>query len=500
MPLPTLLLPGNLIADDYSPKQNELDKNIPLDYIMKFFDDRIPQHYGDNNAKIKSTNFNDRILILKSSTGSGKSTLIPPKLYHLFFERTRKNIACTQPRTLTAIEIPRNTIPPFNTKEMLIKAGYPNYEPLIYGKNMGTQTGVFTKKPVKGIIFMTPGIIVQQMNVMSNEEFMRKYSIIIIDEAHERSLEIDTVLYMLKKFINNNYQNKDCPFLVVMSATFDTKKFCDYLLENVKSSDRYKNIINVKGFTYPIEERFLKYDSLNFIQTIIDTVIEIHKNNQLDFLSFKEIAKDKKIYKLDEDMREGDIIKAQKFRDILIFVKGPGEISKLKKKLNQLNSTDEYFKQYPILPLALTGDLVTNQSIEYINTVEKNIEELSVEVIFGVKVTMKKPTRRVICSTNVAETGITIESLKYVIEPGWSYSSEFNPCIASGMLVAKPVTQSMYLQRRGRVGRKAPGICYPIYTKQIFEHMQENQYPDILKNDITLDLLSILIKEVDPDN
>jgi ABC-type bacteriocin/lantibiotic exporter with double-glycine peptidase domain len=64
-----------------------------------------------------------------------------------------------------------------NTKEFLIKMGYPNRVPLIYGKNIGTQTGVFTKKPQKGIIFMTPGIIVQQMNVMTNQEFINKYGL-----------------------------------------------------------------------------------------------------------------------------------------------------------------------------------------------------------------------------------------------------------------------------------------------------------------------------------
>lgn len=490
MPLPTLLLKGNLVADEHSPSQAILDDNLPLEYIMKYFDDRIPQKYGEG-SKIKSSSPADRILILKSSTGSGKSTLIPPKLFHMFFNRTKKNIACTQPRTLTAIEIPRNTIPPFNTKEQLTKTGFPNYEPLIYGKNIGTQTGVFTKKPTKGIIFMTPGIIVQQMNVMSNEEFMKKYSIIIIDEAHERSLQIDTVLYMLKKFISNNYMNKECPFLVVMSATFDTTKFCDYLLSQVKKPDRYKNIINVRGFTYPIEERFLQYDSSNFIQSAIDIVIDIHTNNSQDFMS-----NTKKVYKLKSDIKEVD----QKFRDVLIFVKGPSEIVKLKQKLNKLNLSNPFFKENPILALGLTGDLVANQSIEYRNTVEMDIKDLTVEIVDGKKTTKKKPTRRIICATNVAETGITIETLKYVIEPGWTYSKEFNPCYAINLLVAKPVTQSMYLQRRGRVGRKAPGICYPVYTKKTFELMQENQYADIIKDDITLDLLSILIREVDPLN
>lgn len=499
MSLPTLLLKGNLEATKYSPPQEILDGFVPLDYTMQWFNDRIPPRSGEN-PKIRPNSSADHILIFQASTGSGKSTAFTSELYHLFQERTRKNIVVTQPRVLTAIEIPKNAIPSFNTKEALIKAGHPNREPLIYGKNIGTQTGPFSKRPIRGLIFVTPGILIQQMNVMSNEQFMQKYSIIVIDEAHERSLQLDSLLYLMKKFINNNYKNKDCPMVVVMSATFDTKKFCDFLLSEVPTSERYKNIIKVKGLTYPIEEIFLKYDSSNYLQSIVDKVVEIHKGNEMDFIPAKEIMKNKKIYKLEEDMKEDTLIKTQKFRDILIFVKGPGEIVKLKKKFNQLNSGDDFFKKYPVLPLGLTGDIVASQSLEYRNTVEKDISELNVEVFTSGKMGIKKPVRRVVVATNVAETGVTIETLKYVIEPGWVLSKEYNPCFATELLVTKPITQSMYKQRRGRVGRKAPGICYPMYTKEIFESMQEDQYPDIIKDDITLDLLNILIREVDPEN
>src|SRR6185437_16595396 len=219
--------------------------------------------------------------------------------------------------------------------------------------------------------------------------------------------------------------------------------------------------------------------------------------------------KDKKIYNLAEDMAEDSLIKAQKFRDILIFVKGPAEILKIKKALGKLNSQHEFFKEYPVLPLGLTGDLVANQSLEYGNAVEKDISELRVEVFEFIKkgggkkmkklknskIVIKNPVRRVIIATNVAETGLTIETLKYVIEPGWFFSNEFNPNFASGSLVAKPITQSMYFQRCGRAGRKAPGFCYGMYTKETFEKMQKDQYPDIIKNEVTLDLLNILIRE-----
>src|SRR5271166_4072058 len=136
MSKPTLLLAGNLKENDWSPKQEELDKEIPINYITKWYDQRIPTEYG-GNPKIKSQSVMDKILILQSSTGSGKSTIIGPYFYQLFYERIRRNIAITEPRVLVAIEIPRNTIPPLNTREALVKEGHPNWKPLVYGNNLG---------------------------------------------------------------------------------------------------------------------------------------------------------------------------------------------------------------------------------------------------------------------------------------------------------------------------------------------------------------------------
>ena len=220
---PTLLTKGNLVSHKYSESHDELDKQIPIEYIMKWFNKRIPKNYGES---IIAKSPADRILIVQSSTGSGKSTIIPPYLYHNFIDRLGKPIYCSQPRVLTAIDIPKNSIPKFNTKEELSKQGHTTWNPLIYGKNMATQTGPFTKRSItkKSIIYGTPGVLLQQLNIMETDAFMDKYGIIIIDEAHERSVQIDTLLYLLKKFININYQKNGCFYLIVMSATFNAEK------------------------------------------------------------------------------------------------------------------------------------------------------------------------------------------------------------------------------------------------------------------------------------
>ncbi|PJA92691.1 MAG: hypothetical protein CO133_01835 [Candidatus Komeilibacteria bacterium CG_4_9_14_3_um_filter_37_5] len=151
------------------------------------------------------------------------------------------------------------------------------------GENIGFQNSVIAKKPNRGIIYMTVGTLQQQLNIMDDESFMRKYSLIVIDEAHERSIGTDFTLYMMKKFINRNYKNADCPFLLITSATFNTKKFADYLLDHLKT-ERYKNIINVGGFTYPITETWPEYDSDNYIQDAVSKAIQIHKENPEDYI------------------------------------------------------------------------------------------------------------------------------------------------------------------------------------------------------------------------
>jgi HrpA-like RNA helicase len=312
---PTLLRKGFLeeVCDThdssilYSPTKDVLDQSVPVDYIMN----RISSKKGMSESPM------DRIFLLNSSTGSGKSTILPPEFYHRYFnDLGGKNICCTQPRVLTSIDIP-NTILKYHTKEALQKSGHGSRTPLIMGKNIGYQTGVVSKKPVRGLIYMTIQVLTQQLNIMSDEDFMARYSAIFIDEVHERSVPTDYALYALKKFINRNCKNRNCPFLFIMSATFDTWKFADYLLSECPKSKRYENIIIIKGFTHHVDHNYLSYDSTNYIQSAIDTATKIHKENPEDFGAVKEGGgKRRKKFMLSEDTSKG-----KKYRDILIFPK-----------------------------------------------------------------------------------------------------------------------------------------------------------------------------------
>lgn len=517
---PTLLRAGFLrqvVVNNrkYGPTAADLKDVRPVDHIMKWCEPRI----GKSGRSLA-----DRILILESSTGSGKSTVLPPEYYHRFFESQYKNIACTQPRVLTSVEIPSQSILPYHTREALDAAKFPSRKPLELGKNLGYQNSVLTKKPVRGIIYMTVGVLMQQLSIMSDEDFMKKYGVIFLDEAHERSIGLDITIYLLKRFIDRNYKSPECPLVIIMSATLDVGKFADYMMGDLEPSARYSNIISVEGFTFPIEDRWTKQVSSNYCADAINRVLQIHTAEYADFLENAElaeaaefIAKLKKegvsmeavpVFQHDDKQKHGgskdsklklkENIAPKSQADILIFVNGASDLKKIKKGIERLNK-HPFFQRYPIMPLELTSDAVTSQNPDY-RALFQDASKLLVPVEDANGTTkLLRPYRRVIVSTNVAETGVTIDTLKHVIDTGFYKSAEFNPTVGVSMLVNKPVTQSMHRQRRGRVGRKGPGVSHSIFSEDSYQNMHVMQYPDIAKDQITQDLLTILIREYDTE-
>jgi HrpA-like RNA helicase len=495
---PTLLRPGGLLATKWSPPQAVLDKHKPIDYIIDWV-----------KAKMKkNTSPADRILLLQSATGSGKSTILPPELYHVFFNDDKRNITCLQPQVYNAVSMPGNIIP-FHTKEALKASGKGSRTPLELGENIGYQTGVFVRVPVKGIIFMTVGVLMQQLNIMSDEEFMKKYSFIIVDEAHKRSIDTDIVMSALKAFVNRNYKNPQCPLIVITSATFDTERYCDWILDSVKKPDRYQNIINVKGQTsYPIHEVFLKYEAKDMINAAVDRIVQIHEEFASDF----GVEPDKEPKEEDRLMLKADADAKKKedtfFRDILVFVTGARDVDDLKKKMNDLNANHPFFQKYPVLPIGLTSDVVKRRDLDY-TYLDKEIEDLVVEVRTGkqkkgeettTSIEIKKPTRRVIIATNVGEVGITYHALKHVIDTGMHKSKEVAPTIGASALILKPITQGIHTQRKGRTGRRAPGYSFPLFTEENYNKMLVDELPGMLREDVTQTLLNLIIMRVDPEN
>lgn len=485
MSKPTLLRPGFVVPPKWMSKHDadRLTRTISIDYVINFISERTSKIRGFP-PKRTPKRYGDRVIVLKSQTGSGKSTVLPPELYKKITKFTFKNIAVTQPRIITTIDIP-STIAAHNKE-------------IVLDKNIGYITSEFKRIPKeKGILFCTIGVLSQQIIMSKEEDFIKKYQFIIVDEIHERDIATDLCLFLLKKLLQKNYSNIDCPIVILTSATFDEKLYIDYF--DVPE----ENYIEVVGYSFPIEPRFPDYSIANYIQFAAYTAEKIHLENL-------------------DDLHESNI------RDIMIFVRDSGVgkkiyeelvwfnsavldkelpyIDELNEKINQLYKTGGGRKHY-ILPVLLDKKNFEKGGSEYQNLFSPvgllkaplwPVENINGKQVINTKGTPKKyihPSRRIIVATNVAETGITIPTLKYCIDTGFYLAAEFYPEFGCMSIISKNATEGMAIQRRGRVGRRAPGIWYPCYTKPTFESFNKDQMSKILISDVSDNLLSILIKE-----
>jgi len=410
---PTLLIPGSIKGYP----------DLPINYIIGWLKNHMFE-YGYNNASM-----NDRILVVRAETGSGKSTVMPVAIFRILRNKDTpgniqyrgQKVLCTQPRVLTAIELAR-----------AVSSSRADYNPdMTSGKIVGFSTGP-KKERASGLIYATAGVLRMKLNSNTDDELMDEYKFIIIDEAHERSVDSDVLLFMLYKFYKRNEGNKKLPFLILTSATFDTKKYADYF------GIHYDNIVIISGIQFNIKRHWPEHDATNVYDMIISTLKKINKNR-------------------DEPDKA----------DVLIFAPGMKEMKEIEKKIK--SDIREY-----ILVLKLDGEAVRKETPDY-TLVFESYKKLP-------KMNGRLPMRRVIVSTSVAETGLTINTLRYVIDMGFHKGLESYPIINVKGLITRPSSQSRVTQRRGRCGRLFDGDFYPMYTEETYNSLDKQQLPDILSS------------------
>lgn len=441
--MPTLIEKNRVrfLNREFTPAEKEKSGKInALAFIMEYFFDPFVPRVRRGDPPTKAKEIGDKIKILVAATGSGKGS-IGLELYVRYFEATQKNIAVLQPTIATTVAIPGEVM------------SIPNYTPFFkMGENIGYQTGSLIRKPVKGVIFMTTGVISQMLKVMSDEDFMRKFAFILLDEAHFRKVELDLVFFMLKKLVERNLSNPACPFVIAMSATMPANRYADYF-----GVDR-RHVIDVPGQTYPKQLNYAKEDVGDYFKEAARIAIEIHTTMK------------------DPEERG----------DILIFVYGAGAMKKIEEILNEANIGFENK-----IKLARIESEGFNAGTDEYFSVLTPLKEMV--VVIGDK--EYTPTRRIILGTPAVETGLTLETLKYCIETGYVRTVEYNPLFGITINTPKPVTQSMAVQRIGRVGRKFPGVAHFVYTEDTFKKMEVDQKPDIYLQDLTTFILQIIIND-----
>jgi hypothetical protein len=435
--MPTLLERGNLrLGIDEEPSDE-----IPIEYITSWFRQR---EYTNASATMQN-----RVLIVKARTGSGKSTVMPIAIFRILRDiktpikkrYVGPGVICTQPRVLTAISLANEA------------AARPWNPDMVLGVTVGFQTGDISNKPQSGLLYATAGVLAAQLKYSpTDSEIMGKYKFIIIDEAHDRALDSDLTLMLLKNFYIRNVGNKNLPYLVITSATFNTARYADYF--GVTSD----NVINVAGQTYPITHHWPTTGTNNYPQSAVDTALRIHREN------------------LDDPPERADV---------MIFMPGAVEMKEVTNLLKRVIDRDS--GEHPFLILTLNSEVVKSQLKDF-NLLFTPVGELPL-------VNGKVPIRRIIVTTTVAETGLTIDTLKYVIDCGWNRTKEmYQPWAAEG-IITRPAPQNKIEQRRGRCGRLFPGEFYPLYTAAVFKSLELQQLPDIITQGPNNIYLSIVAEQ-----
>lgn len=350
-----------------------------------------------------------QVVIVAGETGSGKTTQLP-KICAELGRGKYGLIGHTQPRRLAARSVANRIAEEMETE----LGGFVGYK-VRFTDQISDQTQ---------IKLMTDGILLAEIQ---NDRFLNQYDTIIIDEAHERSLNIDFILGYLKQLLPRRPDLK----VIITSATIDPERF----------SKHFSNapIIEVSGRTYPVEVRYRPLAGDDDSESESD-------RDQLEGI-FQAV---------DELCDEG-------LGDILIFMNGEREIRDTADALSKRNLRDT-----EIVPLYAR-----------LSAGEQN------------KIFQPHAGRRIVLATNVAETSLTVPGIKYVIDPGTARISRYSYRTKVQRLPIEPISQASANQRKGRCGRTEEGICIRLYSEEDFLSRPEFTDPEILRTNLASVILQM---------
>ena len=345
----------------------------------------------------------NQILIVVGETGSGKTTQMTQYLGEMGFTSTGM-IGCTQPRRVAAMSVAKRVAEEFGC-QLGEEVGY-----TIRFEDMTTPDTV--------IKYMTDGMLMREYLA---DCMLQRYSALILDEAHERTIHTDVLFGLLKELV---LKRKDLK-MIITSATLDAEKFSSYFFD--------AQIFMIPGRMHPVEILYTKEPEADYLDACIITVMQIHLTEPAG--------------------------------DILVFLTGQEEIDTCCETLHmRMKALGELAPELIVLPVygALPSEM------------QSRIFEPA-----------PGGCRKCVVATNIAEASLTIDGIYYVIDPGFCKQTAYNPKMGMDSLVVTPISQASAKQRAGRAGRTGPGKCYRLYTEHALRtEMLPSSIPEIQRTNL----------------
>ncbi|KAK7399991.1 hypothetical protein VNO78_11189 [Psophocarpus tetragonolobus] len=335
--------------------------------------------------KIIETVERNSVVVVIGETGSGKST----QLSQMLHRRGYGKIAVTQPRRVAAVSVARRV-----AQELGVQLG----EEVGYAIRFEDRTSHNTR-----IKYLTDGVLLRES--LANPE-LNEYSVIILDEAHERSLNTDILMGLMKRLVK--IRSSDLKVLIT-SATLDGDKVSKFFADCP--------VLNIPGKLYPVEVLYSSERPSSYLESSLKTALDIH-------------------------IREPE-------GDVLIFMTGQDDIEKLVSKLEDKVRALEEGSCMDAIILPLHGSLPPELQVRVFSPPPPNC-------------------RRIIVATNIAETSLTVDGVVYVIDSGYVKQRQYNPSSGMYSLDVVQISKVQANQRAGRAGRTRPGKCYRLYPSRIY--------------------------------
>ncbi|WCJ30948.1 RNA helicase family protein [Euphorbia peplus] len=345
-----------------------------------------------------------QVVVIVGETGSGKTTQIPQYLHEAGYTK-RGKVGCTQPRRVAAMSIASRV-----SQEMGVRLGHE------VGYSIRFEDCTSDKTILK---YMTDGMLLQEF---LSEPDLASYSVVMVDEAHERTLSTDILFGLVKDLARLRPDLK----LLISSATLDAAKFSDYFDS--------APIFRIPGRRFPVEICYTRTPEADYLDAAIVTVLHIH-------------------------------IEEPAGGDILVFFSGQEEIETAEEILkHKIRVCGQKIAELIICPI-------------YAN--------LPTELQAKIFEPTPEGSRKVVLATNIAETSLTIDGIKYVIDPGFCKTKSYNPRTGVESLLVEPISKASARQRLGRSGRTGPGKCFRLYTAYSYHHdLEDNTVPEIQRTNL----------------